>query len=46
MSLRGLKMVKNADIGNFGHIFSIFMPLTGTETLLNYFFLVEEVLCI
>ena len=34
---------KNTDIGNFWHIFAIFKPFTGTETLSIYFCLVEEV---
>ena len=37
-------MAKNADIGNFWHVFAVFRPLTGNKTSPNYFFLVEEVL--
>ena len=37
-------MAKNDNIGNFWHFFAIFKPLTGIKTLLNYFYLVEEVL--
>ena len=37
-------MAKNADVGNFWHVFAIFRPLTGNETSPNSFFLVEEVL--
>ena len=32
-------MLKIADVG----IWTIFQPLAGTKTLLNYFFIVEEV---
>ena len=37
-------MTKNANIGNFWHVFAIFRPFTGNKTSPNYFFLVEEVL--
>ena len=37
-------MGKNANIGNFWHIFAILKPITTTKTLINYLFLVEEVL--
>ena len=37
-------MAKNANIGNFWHVFAILKPITTTKTLSNYFFLVEEVL--
>ena len=37
-------MAKNTNVGNFWHVFAIFKPLTGNNTLPNYFVLVEEVL--
>ena len=33
MPVRGLKMAKNADVGNFGTFSADFKPLTGTKTL-------------
>ena len=37
-------MAKNANVGNFWHVFAIFKPLTGSKTLQKHFHLVEEVL--
>ena len=37
-------MAKNANIGNFWHVFAAFRPRTGNKTSPNYLFLVEEVL--
>ena len=37
-------MAKNTDIGNFWHLWEIFKPITTAKTLLNYFYLIEEVL--
>ena len=36
-------MAKTQMLAIFGMFFAIFMPLTGPETLPNYFCLVEEV---
>ena len=37
-------MAKNANIGNFWHVFAILRPFIGNKTSPNYFLLVEEVL--
>ena len=37
-------MAKNANVGNFWHVFAIFRPITGNKTSPIYFFLVKEVL--
>ena len=44
IACKGPKNGKNANVGNFGHVFANFRPITGNKTLPNYIFLVEEVL--
>ena len=35
-------MAKNADVGNFWHVFAILKPLTGIKTLSNYWWVICE----
>ena len=42
MSLIGLKIAKNANVGNLCMFFAVFKPLTGIKTSPNYYLFCRE----